>query len=73
MCHATGANFGFWLDCLVRTIRTSCIMLKVVKEPKLNSRLFPCSLKQIVIACFVLFSLFRCRCVAMLKFNRLVA
>jgi hypothetical protein len=45
MCHATGANFEFWLDCLVRTHRTSCIMLKIEKEPKLNSRLFPCSLK----------------------------
>jgi hypothetical protein len=45
MCHATGANSEFWLDCLVRTNRTSCIMLKVVKEPKLNSCLFPCSLR----------------------------
>jgi hypothetical protein len=52
MCHATGANSEFWLDCLVRTNRTSCIMLKVMKEPKLNSRLSPCSLKQIVIVCF---------------------
>jgi hypothetical protein len=73
MCHATGANSEFWLECLVRTNRTSCIMLKIVKEPKLNSRLFPCSLKQIVIACFVLFSLFRRRCVVMLKFNSIVA
>jgi hypothetical protein len=73
MCHATGANFEFWLDAIVRTNRTSCIMLKIVKEPKLNSRLFPCSLKQIMIACFVLFSLFRRGCVAMLKFSRIVA
>jgi hypothetical protein len=73
MCHATGANFEFGLGCLVKTHRTSCIMLKVMKEPKLNSRLFLCSLKQIVIACFVLFSLFRRRCVAMLKFNKSVA
>jgi hypothetical protein len=34
MCHATSANFEFWLDCLVRTNRMSCIMLKVVEEPK---------------------------------------
>jgi hypothetical protein len=41
MCHATGANSEFWLDCLVRTNMTSCIMLKKIeKEPKLNSRLF---------------------------------
>jgi hypothetical protein len=40
MCHATGANSEFWLDCLVKTNRTSCIMLKIEKEPKLNSRLF---------------------------------
>jgi hypothetical protein len=74
MCHATGANFEFWLEnAIVRTNRTSCIMLKVMKEPKLNSRLFPCSLKRIVIVCFVLFSLFRRRCVAMLRFNRFVA
>jgi hypothetical protein len=33
MCHTTGANFEFWLECLVRTIRTPCIMLKIVKEP----------------------------------------
>jgi hypothetical protein len=73
MCHATGSNSEFWLDCIVRTNRTSCIMLKIEKEPKLNSRLFPCSQKQVVTACFVLFSLFRCRCVVMLKFNRIVA
>jgi hypothetical protein len=73
MCHATGANSEFWLDCLVRTNRTSCTMLKIVKEPKLNSCLFPCSLKSMVLACFVLSSLFRCRCVAMLKFSRIVA
>jgi hypothetical protein len=45
MCPATGANSEFWLDCLVRTNRTSCIMLKIEKEPKLNSRLFLFSLK----------------------------
>jgi hypothetical protein len=45
MCHATGANSEFWLDCLVRTNRTSCIMLKVVEEPKLNSYLFLCPLR----------------------------
>jgi hypothetical protein len=73
MCHSTGANFEFWLDCLVRTHRTSCIMLKVMKEPKLNSCLFPCPLRYNSDACFVLFSLFRCRCVVMLKFNRIVA
>jgi hypothetical protein len=70
MCHATGANSNFGLIAIVRTNRMSCIMLKIVKEPKLNSRLFPCSLKQIMIACLVLFSLFRCRCVVMLKFIR---
>jgi hypothetical protein len=31
MCLATGANFELGLDCLVRTNRTSCIMLKIVK------------------------------------------
>jgi hypothetical protein len=36
MCLATGANFEFWLDCLVRTNRTSCIMLKNRKNLKLN-------------------------------------
>jgi hypothetical protein len=71
MPPALTSNFG--LNAIVRMIRTSCIMLKVIKEPKLNSRLFPCSLKQIVIACFVLFSLFRRKCVAMLKFKRFVA
>jgi hypothetical protein len=45
MCHATGANFGFWLERLVRTNRTSCIMLKVVEEPKLNSYMFSFSLR----------------------------
>jgi hypothetical protein len=39
MCHATDANFEFWLECLVRANRTSCIMLKVMEEPKLNSYL----------------------------------
>jgi hypothetical protein len=34
MCHATGANFEFWLECLVRVNRTSCIMLKVMEKPK---------------------------------------
>jgi hypothetical protein len=46
MCRATGANFEFWLECLVRTNRTSCVMLKVVEEPELNSCLFPYSLRQ---------------------------
>jgi hypothetical protein len=32
MCLATGANFEFFLDCLVRMNRTSCIMLKVVEK-----------------------------------------
>jgi hypothetical protein len=36
MCHATGANSEFWLECLVRTNRTSYIMLKVMVKPKLN-------------------------------------
>jgi hypothetical protein len=45
MCHATGANSEFWLECLVRTHRMSCIMLKVVGEPKLNSCLILCSLR----------------------------
>jgi hypothetical protein len=31
MCHATGTNFDFWLDCLVRMDRMSCIMLKMVE------------------------------------------
>jgi hypothetical protein len=34
MCLATGANFELWLDYLVRTNRTSCIMLKVVEKFK---------------------------------------
>jgi hypothetical protein len=34
MSLATGANFEFCLDCLVRTNRTSCVMLKVVQELK---------------------------------------
>jgi hypothetical protein len=34
MCLATSANFEFWLDRLVRTNRTSCIMLKVVEKFK---------------------------------------
>jgi hypothetical protein len=34
MCLATGANFEFWLGCLMRTNRTSCIMLKVVEKFK---------------------------------------
>jgi hypothetical protein len=34
MCLATGANFEFWLDCLVRANRTSCIVLKVVEKVK---------------------------------------
>jgi hypothetical protein len=46
MCHATGTNFEFWADCLVRTHRTSCIMLKVMVKPKLNPYMFPCSLRQ---------------------------
>jgi hypothetical protein len=57
MCHATGANFEFWLECLVRTNRTSCIMLKVMEEPKLNSCLFPYSLRQNSDSMFVLCSL----------------
>jgi hypothetical protein len=31
MCLATDANFEFWLDFLVRTNKTSCIMLKIMK------------------------------------------
>jgi hypothetical protein len=34
MCLATGANFEFWLDCLARTNRTPCIMLKVMEKLK---------------------------------------
>jgi hypothetical protein len=30
MCRATGANFEFWLERLVRMNRTSYIILKVV-------------------------------------------
>jgi hypothetical protein len=45
MCLATGTNFEFWLDCLVRMNRTSCIMLKVVENLKLNPYLFMCSLR----------------------------
>jgi hypothetical protein len=70
-CHR--ANSEFWLECLVRTIGTSCIMLKIAKGPKLNSSAFVLSKGRIVIACFVLFSLFRCRCNVMLKFIRVIA
>jgi hypothetical protein len=45
MYYATSANLEFCLECLVRKNRTSCIMLKVVEGPKLNSYLFPCSLR----------------------------
>jgi hypothetical protein len=31
MSLATGANFEFWLDCLVRTNRTSCTLLKIME------------------------------------------
>jgi hypothetical protein len=37
MCHATGANFEFWLEGLVRTNRTSSIMLKVVVDGEIPS------------------------------------
>jgi hypothetical protein len=57
MCHATGANSEFWLDCLVRTNRMSCIMLKVMEEHKLNSVCFRALQGKIVAVCFVLFSL----------------
>jgi hypothetical protein len=40
MCHATGANFEFRVECLVRMNRTSSIMLKVMVKPKLNPYLF---------------------------------
>jgi hypothetical protein len=40
ICFATGTNFKFFLDCLVRTNRTSRIMLKIV-----NPNLFMCSLR----------------------------
>jgi hypothetical protein len=36
MCLATGVNFEFWLDCLVRTTRTFCIILKVMKNLKIK-------------------------------------
>jgi hypothetical protein len=45
MCHATGANFEFWLEGLVRTHRMSCIILKVVEKPKLNPYRLTCSLR----------------------------
>jgi hypothetical protein len=45
MCLATGANFDFRLDCIVRTNRTSCVMLKVVKILELNPYSFMCSLR----------------------------
>jgi hypothetical protein len=57
MCHATGTNSEFGWNAIVRTNRTSCIMLKVMEEPKLNSYLFPCSLSKIVNVCFVMSSL----------------
>jgi hypothetical protein len=39
MCLATGANFEFWLDFFVRTNRMYCIMLKVVKNLKIEPTL----------------------------------
>jgi hypothetical protein len=52
MCLATGANFEFWFDCLVRTNSTSCIMLKVVKNLNLNPCLFYLLSKEILLVCF---------------------
>jgi hypothetical protein len=57
MCHATGTNSEFSAECLVRTNRTSCIMLKVGEDSKLNSGLFPCSLRHNSDSVFVLSSL----------------
>jgi phage terminase large subunit-like protein len=45
MSHAADTNFEFWLEGLVRTNRTSCIMLKVMEEPKLNPYRVICSLR----------------------------
>jgi hypothetical protein len=72
MCHATGANSEFWLECLVRTNRTSCIMLKVVEEPK--TELMTVSvLSRIVIVCFVLSSLSSVDVLLCINFIRIVA
>jgi hypothetical protein len=58
MCHVTGANFDFWLECLVMTNRTSRIMLKVVEKPKTEPIfVFVLSKVKFVIVCFVLSSL----------------
>jgi hypothetical protein len=72
MCHATGANSEFWLECLVRTNRTSCIMLKVVEESK--TELMTVSvLSRIVIVCFVLSSLSSVDVLLCINFIRIVA
>jgi hypothetical protein len=72
MCHATGAKSEFWLECLVRTNRTSCIMLKVVEEPK--TKLMTVSvLSRIVIVCFVLSSLSSLDVLLCINFIRVVA
>jgi hypothetical protein len=54
MCLATGANFEFWLDCLVRTNKMSCIMLKVAEKLKPNPYLFVCSLQKNIASMFCL-------------------
>jgi hypothetical protein len=72
MCHATGANSEFWLECLVRTNRMSCILLKVVEEPK-TELMIVSVLSRIVIVCFVLSSLSSVDVLLCINFIRVVA
>jgi hypothetical protein len=73
MCHATGTNSEFSAECLVRTNRTSCIMLKVGEDSKLNSGLFPCSLRHNSDSVFVLSSLSSVDGLLCINFIRIVA
>jgi hypothetical protein len=60
-------------ECLVRTHRTSCIMLKVMVKTKLNPYLFPCSLRQNSVSVFVLSSFSSVDVLLCIKFIRVVA
>jgi hypothetical protein len=53
MSLATGTNFDFWLDCHVRSNRTSCMHVKKIETTKIDpkNRNSMCPLRKFMLVC----------------------